>query len=131
MLKKMMSKVIKDMHASGRESMDMILSECLNSVNEMTRNGGFAPFSGYFHVFRAVLPPWVTEMNVLMWVLYKHMLMDRLPSVYSHVTEQKHVQRSYDGTVVNESDVLHCEKPRPWLDPTKLETLSRIAEKHE
>ena len=36
MLKKMMSKVIK-------ESMDMILSECLNAVNEMTRHGGFAP----------------------------------------------------------------------------------------
>ena len=29
MLKKMMSNVIKDTHASGRESMDMILSECL------------------------------------------------------------------------------------------------------
>ena len=43
MLKKMMSKVIKDTHASGRESMDMILSECLNAANEMTRHGGFAP----------------------------------------------------------------------------------------
>ena len=43
MLKKMMSKVIKDTHASGRESMDMSLSECLNAVNEMTRHGGFAP----------------------------------------------------------------------------------------
>ena len=42
-LKNMMSKVIKDTHASGRESMDMILSECLNAVNEMTRHGGFAP----------------------------------------------------------------------------------------
>ena len=42
MLRNMMSKVIKDMHASGRESMDMILSECLNAVNEMTRHGGFA-----------------------------------------------------------------------------------------
>ena len=41
--KKMMSKVIKDTHASGRESMDMILSECLNAANEMTRHGGFAP----------------------------------------------------------------------------------------
>ena len=39
----MMSKVIKDTHASGKESMDMILSECLNAVNEMTRYGGFAP----------------------------------------------------------------------------------------
>ena len=43
MLKKMMSKVIKDTHASGRESMDMILSECFNAANEMTRHGGFAP----------------------------------------------------------------------------------------
>ena len=43
MLKKMMSKVIKDTHVSGRESMDMILSECLNAVNEMTRHGNFAP----------------------------------------------------------------------------------------
>ena len=42
MLKKMMSKVTKDTHASGRESMDMILSECLKAVNEMTRHGGFA-----------------------------------------------------------------------------------------
>ena len=43
MLKKMMSKVIKVMHASGRESTDMILSECLNAANEMTRHGGCAP----------------------------------------------------------------------------------------
>ena len=35
MLNKMMSKVIKDTHASGRESMDMILSECLNTTNEV------------------------------------------------------------------------------------------------
>ena len=43
MLKKMMSKVIKDTHASGRESVDMILSDCLNTANEMTRHRGFAP----------------------------------------------------------------------------------------
>ena len=36
MLKRMMSKVIKDTHASGREPRDMILSECLNAFNEMT-----------------------------------------------------------------------------------------------
>ena len=35
MLQQMMSKVIKDTHASGRESMNMILSECLNAANEM------------------------------------------------------------------------------------------------
>ena len=43
MLEKMMSKVIKDTHASGTESMDMILSACLNAVNGMTLHGGFAP----------------------------------------------------------------------------------------
>ena len=43
MFKKMMLKVIKDTHASGRESMDMILSECLIAVNEMARHGGCAP----------------------------------------------------------------------------------------
>ena len=48
MLKKMMSKVIKDTHASGRESMDMILSECLNAANEITRHGGFAPAQWVF-----------------------------------------------------------------------------------
>ena len=42
MLKKMMSKSVKDTHASGRASMDMILSACLNAANEMTRHGGFA-----------------------------------------------------------------------------------------
>ena len=55
------------------------------------------------------------------------MLMDRRPSVYSHVTEQKHVKRSYDGTVVNESDVLLCERRRLSLDPAKLETWLRTA----
>ena len=43
MLKMMMSKVIKDTPASGRESVDIILSKCLNAVNEITRHGGFAP----------------------------------------------------------------------------------------
>ena len=43
MLKKMMSKVIKDTHASGRESVDIILSECSNAANEMSRQGGYAP----------------------------------------------------------------------------------------
>ena len=64
--------------------MDMILSECLNAANdEVTRHGGLAPAQWYYHVFHAVPPPWVTKMNVLMWVLYKHMLLDRLTSVYS------------------------------------------------
>ena len=43
MVKRTMSKVILDTHASGRASMDMILSECLNAANEMTRHGGFVP----------------------------------------------------------------------------------------
>ena len=42
MLKKMISKVTKDTHASGRESLDMILSDCLNAANETTRHGAFA-----------------------------------------------------------------------------------------
>ena len=42
-LKKMMSKGIKDTHASGRESMDMILSECPNAAMEMARHGGCGP----------------------------------------------------------------------------------------
>ena len=40
------------------------------------------------------------------------------------------MKRSYDGTVPNESDALLSEKPLPLLEPTKLEMLSRIAEKH-
>ena len=43
MLKKMMSKAIKDTHALGRELMDMSLIECSNAANVMTRHGGFAP----------------------------------------------------------------------------------------
>ena len=48
MLKKMMSKVIKDTHASGRESMDMLLSRCLNAANEMIRHGGSLPAQWVF-----------------------------------------------------------------------------------
>ena len=58
------------------------------------------------------------------------MPMDQQPSVYSHVTEQRHAKLSYDGTVVNESDALLCERPHLCLDPTKLEMLSHTAEKH-
>ena len=77
--------------------------------------------NGYSHVFHAVLPPRVTNMNVSMWVIHKHML-DQQPPVCSHVTERRHVKHSYDGTVVNELDVLLCERPHPWLDATKLKT---------
>ena len=116
----MMSKVIKDTHASGRESMDMILSECLNAVNEVTRDGVLPQHSGYSYVFRAVLPPWVTKMNVSMLVLCNHMAMDQQPSVCIHITEQRHVKRSYDGIVANEADAPLCERPHQWLDPTKV-----------
>ena len=68
-------------HASGRESMDMTLSECLNAAIEMARHGGFAPTQWVLS--------WVTRMNVSTWVLWKHMPMDQQPSVYSHITEQR------------------------------------------
>ena len=129
--KRMMSKVIKDTHASGKESMFLILSECLNGVNEMTRHGGFAPAQWVLSRLPRNRPPWVMKMNASMWVLCKHMPMDQQFSVYSHVTKRRHVKRSYEGTVANESDALLCERPHLWLDPTKLETLARIAEKHE
>ncbi len=37
-----MKKVIKETHANGRVAMDMVLTECLNSMSEMSRHGGFA-----------------------------------------------------------------------------------------
>ena len=40
--KEMTSKVIKDTHAAKKDNMDMMLSECLNPANEMSRHGGFA-----------------------------------------------------------------------------------------
>ena len=43
MLKNIMKNVIKDTHAIGEEAMGMILTECLDAINEMTRHGGFAP----------------------------------------------------------------------------------------
>ena len=43
MLKHMMQKVIKDTEAVGRDSLDMIMTECINSINEMARHDGFAP----------------------------------------------------------------------------------------
>ena len=43
------------------------------------------------------------------------MLTDGRPSAYSHVTEQTHVKRSYDGIVAHESDVLLCERARQWV----------------
>ena len=43
MLKTMMKKVIKETNAIGEEAMGMVLTECINAVNEMARHGGFAP----------------------------------------------------------------------------------------
>ena len=63
------------------------------------------------------------KMNVSTWVLRKHMPMDQQPSVYSHITEQWHVKRSYDAIVANGSDAPLCERPHLWLDPIKLEIL--------
>ena len=67
----------KHKHASGRESMHVNLSECLNAANEMTHLWFYPSTSGYSHVFHAILPPWVTKTNVSTWVLFKHMLMDQ------------------------------------------------------
>ena len=72
----------------------------------------------------------MTKMNVSMWVLCKHMPTDQQPALYSHGTEQRHVKRSYDGTLASDLDVVLCERPLPWLDPAKLKTLSRVAKKH-
>ena len=123
MHKKMMSKVIKDTHALGKKAMHIILSECLNAVNEMTRHGGFAPAQWVLSRLPRNRPPWTMKMNTSMWVRCKHMPMDQQLSGYSHITEQRHSKLSYDGTVVNESDALICERPHLWLDPTKLETI--------
>ena len=44
----------------------------------------------------------MTKMNVSTWVLCTLMPMDQQFSVYSHIPEQRHVKRSYDGTALNE-----------------------------
>ena len=56
MPKKMMSKIIKDTHVTGRESMDMFLSECSNAADEMTGLGCFAPVQWVLSRLHAVLP---------------------------------------------------------------------------
>ena len=43
MLKNVISKAIKDMYAAGKDTMDMIQSECLNDADEMKSHGGFDP----------------------------------------------------------------------------------------
>ena len=42
-LKKMMVNVIKETNATGWAAIVMILNECLNAINELSRHGGFAP----------------------------------------------------------------------------------------
>ena len=43
MLKHMMQKVIKDTEATGRDAVDMVLTESINAINELARHDGFAP----------------------------------------------------------------------------------------
>ena len=42
-LKRLIDKVVKETSATGRSDMEMILTECIVTINEMTRHGGFAP----------------------------------------------------------------------------------------
>ena len=42
-LKRMLNKVIKETNATGRQQVDMCITECINAMNELTRHGGFAP----------------------------------------------------------------------------------------
>ena len=39
----MLGKVIKETNATGREQVDMALTESITAINEMSRHGGFAP----------------------------------------------------------------------------------------
>ena len=39
----MLNKVIKETNATGRQQVDMCMTECINAMNELTRHGGFAP----------------------------------------------------------------------------------------
>ena len=38
-----MTRVIKETNAVGRQAIDMVLAECITTMNELTRHGGFAP----------------------------------------------------------------------------------------
>ena len=42
-LKKMMTKVIKETNANGERQVDMVITDCISAINEMSRHGGFAP----------------------------------------------------------------------------------------
>ena len=96
MLKKMMSNIVEDTHASGRESMDMNLSESLNAANETTRHGGFAP-----RFPRS--PATKRDEDVCLDVGVPQAHADGpTTSVCSHVTERTHVKHSCRGARAGE-----------------------------
>ena len=47
-MKRIVKKVVTDTKAVGQEAMDIILSEALNAINEMSRHGGSAPVQWVF-----------------------------------------------------------------------------------
>ena len=77
MFEQMMTKIIKRTPATGRETVDVILSDCLSFASDMSRHSGFAL------VVHAPEPRWATKRNVFMLVLCEHMLTDRLFSEQS------------------------------------------------
>ena len=119
MFKKIMSKVVRDTHASSGEPMDMILSECLNAANGMTRHGGLALAQSVLsRLPRSVVT--IGDENECLDVCGLQAHTDgQTTSAYSHATEQKHVKRLYNGIVVKESVVLLFEKPRLSLENSK------------
>ena len=130
MLKKMMSKVIKDAHASGRESMDMILSECLNAANEMTRHGGFALAQWVLsRLPRSPASMGDEDERLDVGVLQGRSVGPTTFGVQSHY-RFKAREAFVRWHVANGPDVLLCERPDLWLDSAMFETLFRIAEKH-
>ena len=42
-LNRMLIKVMKEPNATGRQQVDMCLTECITAMNELSRHGGFAP----------------------------------------------------------------------------------------
>ena len=42
-LEKMITKVVKETNATGEAEMDMVITECISAISEMSRHGGFAP----------------------------------------------------------------------------------------
>ena len=129
MLKKMMSKVIKDTHASGRESMDTILSECLNAPKEMTRHGGCAPAQRVL----SRLPRSPATTGDEDECLDVSALQAHADGPTTFGVQSRYRAKAREAFVRWDCGerVRRRERPHPWLDPTKLETQSRIAEKHE